>query len=209
MPTSEPETALGNKRFPWLSVRDVELGMCPTVALSPLVGLPASVGFLATVADERPGEGPLAAVATALRAGWAAAIAPADRARGRPEAQPGDDEIVLVAACDLVRPSSVAFGATVRALAATPAADAAVPVADGQRQWDQAAWRYRALSRLDTQLGQGERSVRRAVVASGLVVHEVHGLDPALLADADTPEELPGGRSRPGGPAPPALSWRP
>jgi dimethylglycine dehydrogenase len=29
----EPATALGNKRFPWLSARDVELLMCPTVAL--------------------------------------------------------------------------------------------------------------------------------------------------------------------------------
>ena len=29
----EPETALGNKRFPWLSARDIELMMCPTVAL--------------------------------------------------------------------------------------------------------------------------------------------------------------------------------
>ncbi len=29
----EPETALSNERFPWLAVRDVELGMCPTVAL--------------------------------------------------------------------------------------------------------------------------------------------------------------------------------
>lgn len=37
----------------------------------------------------------------------------------------------------------------------------------------------------------GERSIRRAVVAaSGLVVEEVHGLDPAHLADADTPDDL-------------------
>lgn len=153
---------------------------------------------LATVADECPGEGPLAAVATVLRAGRPLAIAPVDRARHRPEARPGDDAIVLVAACDLVSPSSSAFGATVRALAAMPAADAAVPVADGRRQWDQAAWRLRALPLLDAQLEQGERSIRRAVAASGLVVREVHGLDPAALADADTPDDLPGGPSRPG-----------
>jgi dimethylglycine dehydrogenase len=30
---AQPETVFSNKRFPWLSVRDVELGMCPTVAL--------------------------------------------------------------------------------------------------------------------------------------------------------------------------------
>jgi dimethylglycine dehydrogenase len=30
---AEPATALGNKRFPWLSARDIELLMCPTLAL--------------------------------------------------------------------------------------------------------------------------------------------------------------------------------
>ncbi|MDJ0827793.1 MAG: FAD-dependent oxidoreductase [Rhodobacter sp.] len=30
---AEPETALSNKRFPWLSLREIELGMCPTVAV--------------------------------------------------------------------------------------------------------------------------------------------------------------------------------
>jgi dimethylglycine dehydrogenase len=29
----EPETVLGNKRFPWLSMRDIELGMCPVRAI--------------------------------------------------------------------------------------------------------------------------------------------------------------------------------
>ncbi|MEL6584217.1 MAG: FAD-dependent oxidoreductase [Pseudomonadota bacterium] len=29
----EPETALSNKRFPWLSARNIELGMCPTTAI--------------------------------------------------------------------------------------------------------------------------------------------------------------------------------
>jgi dimethylglycine dehydrogenase len=29
----EPETVLGNKRFPWLSMREVELGMCPARAI--------------------------------------------------------------------------------------------------------------------------------------------------------------------------------
>ena len=29
----EPETALSNKRFPWLSARDIELGMCPVRAV--------------------------------------------------------------------------------------------------------------------------------------------------------------------------------
>ncbi len=30
---AEPETALSNKRFPWLSQRDIELGMCPVRAI--------------------------------------------------------------------------------------------------------------------------------------------------------------------------------
>ncbi|WP_238367586.1 GcvT family protein [Mesobacterium pallidum] len=30
---AEPETRLGNKRFPWLSYRDIELGMCPVRAI--------------------------------------------------------------------------------------------------------------------------------------------------------------------------------
>ena len=30
---AEPETVLSNKRFPWLSARDIELGMVPTVAI--------------------------------------------------------------------------------------------------------------------------------------------------------------------------------
>ena len=30
---AEPETALSNKRFPWLSMRNIELGMCPVTAI--------------------------------------------------------------------------------------------------------------------------------------------------------------------------------
>ncbi|MDO6728458.1 FAD-dependent oxidoreductase [Marinovum sp. 2_MG-2023] len=30
---ADPATALSNKRFPWLSAREIELGMCPTVAI--------------------------------------------------------------------------------------------------------------------------------------------------------------------------------
>ena len=30
---AEPETALSNKRFPWLSARRIELGMCPVQAI--------------------------------------------------------------------------------------------------------------------------------------------------------------------------------
>ena len=30
---ADPESALSNKRFPWLSCRDIELGMCPVRAI--------------------------------------------------------------------------------------------------------------------------------------------------------------------------------
>jgi len=30
---ADPETVLGNKRFPWLSMREIELGMCPVRAI--------------------------------------------------------------------------------------------------------------------------------------------------------------------------------
>ncbi len=30
---ADPATALGNKRFPWLSMRNIELGMCPVRAI--------------------------------------------------------------------------------------------------------------------------------------------------------------------------------
>ena len=30
---AEPDTALSNKRFPWLSAREIELGMCPVMAI--------------------------------------------------------------------------------------------------------------------------------------------------------------------------------
>ena len=30
---ADPDTVLGNKRFPWLSMRTIELGMCPVRAI--------------------------------------------------------------------------------------------------------------------------------------------------------------------------------
>jgi dimethylglycine dehydrogenase len=30
---ADPDTVLGNKRFPWLSMREIELGMCPVRAI--------------------------------------------------------------------------------------------------------------------------------------------------------------------------------
>jgi molybdenum cofactor guanylyltransferase len=128
---------------------------------------------LAVVPDEAPGAGPLAAVATALRYA------------GR-----SGDDVVLVVACDLLRPSPAAMAAVIGTLAGHPRADLAVPVAEGRRQWGHGAWRTRALPRLDAQLATGERAIHRAVAAAGLVVAEATGVPEDDLADADTPNDL-------------------
>jgi molybdopterin-guanine dinucleotide biosynthesis protein A len=145
-------------------------------------GALASLG-LGSVADERPGEGPVAGIATAL--GWA----------GRDD--PDEDPLVLVTGCDLITPSPSAMAATVYALASAPTSQVAVPASGGRRQWAHAAWRGSAAPALAAALGAGERAVGRAVAAAGLAVVEVRGLDPAALADADIPADLPP-RSFPG-----------
>jgi len=122
------------------------------------------------VPDERPGEGPLPAVITALRgATW---------------------EVVLVVACDLLDPDPEAMAATAAALAADPEAHVAVPVdAGGIRQWAHAAWRRSAVDRLDAAVATGARSLVRA--AGHLTVVEVANLPAEALRDADGPGDLP------------------
>lgn len=131
-----------------------------------------AVHRLPTVPDRWPGAGPLGGIVTALDA-------------------LGGPGIVLVAACDLVAPSPATLAATVAALTHAGAAAVAVPVLAGRRRWDQAAWRPSALDHLAAQLEAGERAVHRAVATAGLRVADVPGLDPASLADADTPADLP------------------
>jgi molybdenum cofactor guanylyltransferase len=130
---------------------------------------------LATVPDGRPGAGPVAGIATALA--WA-----------------DGDELVMVVGCDLVAPSPAAIGATLAALARNPAAGVAVPVSDGRTQWHHAAWRPSAGPAIEGALGAGARSVGGVVAAAGLAIVGVDGIDPAALADADVPGDLPLGR---------------
>lgn len=120
--------------------------------------------------DERPGDGPLPATITALRA--------------------ASEAHVLVVSCDLVAPDPGAMAATVQALVDHPGAAGAVPVDGGHRQWTHAAWRADAARPLAAAHASGMRSLRRA--GADLLVYEVHGLDPAALADADEPWDLPG-----------------
>jgi molybdopterin-guanine dinucleotide biosynthesis protein A len=119
--------------------------------------------------DEWPGAGPLAGTITALAA--------------------AREELVLVAACDLLRPTPSALGDTVRALVDHRGAVGAVPVLDGHRQWGQAAWHVRVAPALLRAFETGERSLRRS--AEDLLVVELAGFEPAALADADVPADLP------------------
>lgn len=130
----------------------------------------ASLG-LRRIDDRFPGEGPAQAVAAAL-------------------AHLASAEIVVVLSCDLVAPHPGAIRTVVDALVAEPAAVVAVPVADGQRQWLHGAWnRQRGLEQLEAAWCSGKRSVH-AGVPPQLVV-EVHGIESALVVDADTPGDLP------------------
>jgi molybdopterin-guanine dinucleotide biosynthesis protein A len=131
----------------------------------------AALGLL-TVPDAAPGAGPLTGILTSL---------------GRP----GPGDVVFVAACDLVAPAPAAVAATVAALVAADDADAAVPVADGRRQWLHAAWRRRTAGPLGAAFAAGERAVHAAVALAGLRVVEL-AVEGAALADADTPADLPG-----------------
>ncbi len=120
------------------------------------------------VADEEPGAGPLGALVTAL--GCAA----------RPA--------VLMLPCDLVAPTPAALREIAAALGGH---DAAVPWVDGRLQWATAAWSTQALGALREAFDAGERSLRFAL--EGHRVQRFVPSDPAALADADTPDELPAG----------------
>lgn len=156
-------------------------GAREVVAVGREPGALASLG-LVTLPDRRPGAGPAAGIVTAL-------------------ARAGGDEVVLVVGCDLVAPSPAAMGATLAVLALHPTAAVAVPVSGGRTQWHHAAWRPSAAPALEAALEGGTRAVGGVVAAAGLVVVGVDGIDPAALADADTPGELPpeADASRPSG----------
>ena len=135
---------------------------------------------LAVVPDRWPGEGPLGGLVLSLE------MCSAD--------------IVFVAACDLVAPSPNAIRSTVAWLVEHPDADIAVPshaTGPGERQardepsqWMHCAWRRQAVASLRARFAGGERAINRAVRDTGLAVVTVPGVDPAALADVDTPEDL-------------------
>jgi molybdopterin-guanine dinucleotide biosynthesis protein A len=123
---------------------------------------------LVVMDDDHPGAGPLGGLLTGLRTAT----------------QP----IVLIAPCDLVAPSPSPFRALVDALAGGDAL-AAVPIVDGQWRPLPAALRAAALPQLAAAFAAGERAVHRAIEHLNVVA-----VDVGPLADADTPEDLPGHR---------------
>lgn len=147
---------------------------------------------LSAVPDDEPGAGPLTGVVTALGVAGCDG-ASAQRQGGAPAPARPSDDIVFVAACDLVDPSPAAIAATVRALASSEAGDVAVPLVDGRRQWVHAAWRRHARAPLAAAFEAGERAIHAAVAASGMRVVDV-ALDARAVADADAPADLPFGR---------------
>lgn len=124
---------------------------------------------LVVVADDHPGEGPLGGLVTAFGV--------------------VDRELLLLLSCDLLAPSPDAVRAVVDALGDDPAAMWAAPVADGRRQFLHGAYRTEASGHWAAAFAAGERSLRRP--AEGLPGILVTGVDPAALADADEPGDLP------------------
>lgn len=125
---------------------------------------------LRPVADRHPGEGPLGGILTAL-------------------AQAGDDDLVVVLACDLPGVRAAGVRRVAGILRAHPDAAVAVPVVDDRREPLLAAWRPSiATAPLEAAFEAGERAVHRAIGA--LRVVEVHGLDPAEARNANRPADL-------------------
>jgi rhodanese-related sulfurtransferase/molybdopterin-guanine dinucleotide biosynthesis protein A len=124
--------------------------------------------------------------------------------RAEPDAEPGAGpypatlqalrlarhELVLVASCDLLAPSSAAMAEVLARLAEAPHVVGAVPEVGGHLQWTHAAWRAAAEPRLAAARERGVGSLKRA--AEGLPLVVVAGLPARALADADAPSDLPG-----------------
>jgi rhodanese-related sulfurtransferase len=114
--------------------------------------------------DDVAGLGPLGGIATALRS--------------------ASEDVVVILACDLpnVRPAGIRL--VVDALAATPAADVALPPGEPLH----AAWRRSALPAVLSTIEGGDLAVRAAL--DRLAAVEVDGVDPAWLLNVNRPADL-------------------
>jgi molybdopterin-guanine dinucleotide biosynthesis protein A len=123
--------------------------------------------------DDHPGEGPLAAAATAARF------------------RPGRS--LVLCSCDLPFVTATEIVPLVRAL--DRGAPASVAEVDGHRQWSAVGLSAATAAGLGAAVDAGERALRRAVGDAVRVVAVDH---PERLRDADRPAELPPDL-RPGG----------
>jgi molybdenum cofactor guanylyltransferase len=117
------------------------------------------------VVDQHPGEGPLGGILTALDA--------------------TTEDVVVVLACDLPGADPGAITAVVDALGE---ADVAAPLHDGRHELLHAAYHRRAQPVLAAAFAAGVRAVHKA--CRNLTIASVTGVDPAALADVDTPADL-------------------
>jgi molybdopterin-guanine dinucleotide biosynthesis protein A len=142
---------------------------------------------LAAIADDHPGEGPLAALA----AGWSALSGA------------GHEGSVVVLACDLPLVTS----AFIRWLAQHPGEGSIVPLVEGRLQPLCARWSAPDLRRSVERAAHGTRSLRELLDEMDPVTvgpSDWAGVAlPSVLADVDTPDDLErlGLTWRPGGPA--------
>jgi molybdopterin-guanine dinucleotide biosynthesis protein A len=123
---------------------------------------------LQAIPDDHPGEGPLGGLLTALRH--------------------ASSPVVTVLACDLPNPQPGAIRRVVAALDADEYLVCAIPTVEGRPEPLHGAWRRSGSPEVQAAFDRGERAMHRAI--AGLASAEVHGIDPAALADANTPAEL-------------------
>ena len=135
--------------------------------------LPPGATVPSHVTDEWPGEGPLGAIVTALRAMRDVSSA---------------DEVMIVAACDLPNVTSSTVASMVNALRASNV-DLVVPRATGRLHWSLLALRSSTcLDSLTAEFQRGERAVHRAVATLSRVELDV---DERLLVNVNDRHLLP------------------
>lgn len=150
------------------------------------------------IADDEPGSGPLGGVTTLARR------------------NPGC--VLVVCACDLVQLTDAEIGPLLHAVTGSPhdavvaadiaatqdvsddaasavadiaPADVAVYEVDGVPQWSAVALSPLAAAVAVASFDAGERSLHRAFTDPTLRVRRLRPADPAAIADADRPEDLP------------------
>jgi molybdopterin-guanine dinucleotide biosynthesis protein A len=141
----------------------------------------AGVG-LPVVADDRPGEGPLAGVATALA--WASRCA-------RDAGVEAEAAVLVVAACDQPDLSDVLIAGLIAAVA--EGAEVAVgETADGRRHPLPTAWRVDRAAWLERLVEEGARRADAPLASLDVASVATTGRQ---VADLDTPEQVASRRS--------------